>query len=110
MAKRKGNPDQDALFSELDMGKEDHKKLLKLARAFYKARAKRLETLGPLLQEQNEKEQAVIALLKQLKMNGFEHGDMQVKLMPTKEHISAKLATDDDDGESTEGDSKLDAA
>lgn len=108
MAKRKGNPDQDALFPDLDMSNPEHKKLLKLARAFYKARAHRLETLGPLLEEQNEKEQAVISLMKQLKMQGFDHGDMQVKLMPTKEHISAKLATDDD-GSGGE-DEKLDAA
>ena len=97
MAKRNGNPEQEPLFPELDMSKDEHKKLLKLARAFYKARAHRLETLGPLLEEQNEKEQAVITMLKQLKLNGFEHGDMQVKLMPKKEHISAKLATDDDE-------------
>ena len=94
MAKR-GNPEQEPLFPELDMGNKDHKQLLKLARAFYKARAYRLETLGPLLEEQNEKEQAVISLMKQLKMTGFEHGDMQVKLMPKKEHISAKLAIEE---------------
>jgi len=107
MAKRNGNPEQEPLFPELDMSKKEHKDLLKLARAFYKARSHRLETLGPLLEEQNEKEQAVIALMKQLKISGFEHGDMLVKLMPTKEHISAKLSTEDDE---PTGDSKLGAA
>ena len=102
MAKRKGNPDQEPMFPDLDMSNPEHKKLLKAAKAFYSAKAKRAEVLGTMKEDQDSKEEAMIAIMLQLKMPKFEHGDMSAELIDKGKSVTIKLKSEDGGGEEPE--------
>lgn len=90
----------EVLFPELD-DSPAHKKLLRAARAFHKAKSERSQLLKTAKEKQDSAESTLVGLMHENKIEKFRHDGMTVEVFNGKEKAVVKVEGDEED----EGDS-----
>src|SRR5207237_927481 len=88
----------DVLFPELDDRNPEHKKLLKLAKAYHKIREERKLALDGAKADEDEAMGKLVEAMESCELTSFKHGEVQVTL-DTKKRAKVKLVTTDEDEE-----------
>lgn len=90
--------EQQEMFPELDAKNVEHKKLLKLAKAFAKAKAERDEILSTAKEKSDSAMQALLDQMHRCDLRAFKFDGVRTEIIQSKEKAQVRLEGDEDEG------------